>query len=600
MPAAPASRLAAAGASAALSIIAPSQGGSFIDLGAPPPERVLLVNGSAAQGLLGRSVACARDLDQDGFVDLLLGAPGLAVGPTPAAGVVYVLRGAPALHTLAAISIDSIAPPLGLAIRSDQIGLGLGASVAGVGDVNDDGAPDIALGAPESTFMLPTSGFATILFGGSSFFDQPAIDLAMLTPVEGFFVQGRAIGNNLGFGVASAGDVNGDSIDDFIVGEPRSEGDGLVVGAGAAAVVFGGKSLMDIVAPAGVLLISLLDGENGFLAQGRAVFGLVGERVAPAGDLNQDGLTDLIISADGEDPPGRNAAGRAYVLFGRADPPDEGRVTLQSALFFSGLVIDGPEPDAITSFSIAGAADLTGDGVDDIVISSPNASPSGVRSGLVHVLFGPRETLEPPIDLAALTQESRALTILGANGDRVIDGRIDTGDVAGFAVAMGDFTGDGVDDLAISSPGANAGENFNAGEVVVIPGSSALATRGVMDLGELGAADVIRIRGQDLTETIGRSLAFADLNGDGFDDLVIGSPNTHIDSRSNAGRAYIVFGFEPLPADLDDDGAVGSRDLALLLAGWGRPDLAADLDGDGAVGAADLALLLQAWENTAP
>jgi hypothetical protein len=142
------------------------------------------------------------------------------------------------------------------------------------------------------------------------------IDLTSLTASQGFVITGDAAGDQAGFSVAAAGDVNGDGFDDVIVGAPFGDNGGI--DAGEAYIVFGKVSgFGTTVGGRQVIDLANLSFPDGFIIQGDAAGDQLGRSVAAAGDVNNDGFDDLIVGAPLGDDGGSNA-GEAYVIFGSA------------------------------------------------------------------------------------------------------------------------------------------------------------------------------------------------------------------------------------------------------------------------------------------
>src|SRR5690606_37927033 len=138
-----------------------------------------------------------------------------------------------------------------------------------------------------------------------------------LSPTDGFIIQGDVAGDQLGYSVSSAGDVNGDGIDDIIVGARQGDDGGS--NAGEAYVIFGkaGGGWGTTVGGRQVLDLTNLSPADGFIIQGDAASDQLGINVSYAGDINGDGIDDIIVGATGGDDGGSNA-GEAYVVFGKA------------------------------------------------------------------------------------------------------------------------------------------------------------------------------------------------------------------------------------------------------------------------------------------
>ena len=134
--------------------------------------------------------------------------------------------------------------------------------------------------------------------------------LSTLDGSNGFRLDGVAAFDRSGFDVSAAGDVNDDGIDDLIIGTYRAAPNGI--DSGSTYVVFGLSTGF-----AAAINLSTLDGSNGFRLDGVAAFDSSGRAVSAAGDVNGDGLDDLIIGASWADPNGSNS-GSSYVVFGTA------------------------------------------------------------------------------------------------------------------------------------------------------------------------------------------------------------------------------------------------------------------------------------------
>jgi FG-GAP repeat len=208
--------------------------------------------GLAADGLAG-SIDAVGDVDGDSVVDLVVGAPAANTGTVVAAGAVRILSGA-TLFTL-------------FSVWGTTASQGLGASVAGIGDVDGDGIPDFAAA---DTQAGPTSSVPVRMFSGAG--GAPLGTLSAGPSVPGF-----------GYRVRGAGDVNGDGVPDVAVGAPTAPGSNPAIPSTGEAYVFSGTG-----------------GPPLFVVRGTQPAELFGTVLARAGDWNRDGLDDLLVASSGD------------------------------------------------------------------------------------------------------------------------------------------------------------------------------------------------------------------------------------------------------------------------------------------------------------
>ena len=291
-------------------------------------------------------------------------------------------------------------------------------------------------------------------------------------------------GELTGFGAKMAGDINGDNVDDVLVGAPGASG-----GAGEVYVLHGGTTGGEISTQAAATLVGEVEG----LA--------VGDRIHGGGDINKDGYDDILVAGPAAD-----------VLYMIAGP-----VTGTRSLLFSTFRAFNPDGGLFLGYSVD-VGDVNGDGWRDVMLGAPLDATGATDAGSVYLLPGPF-TATSDSDVADLAD-----TILYS----------DTGGaLAGFsASASGDHNGDGVDDIVVGLPAISAGDGTpSAGGVRIVYGPPSSGSVLLED-----DTDVL-LEGLGYQDFAGTSIDAADFDGDGIDDLSIASLDTTL-----SGRVSVVFG----------------------------------------------------------
>ena len=286
-----------------------------------------------------------------------------------------------------------------------------------------------------------------------------------------------------------------------------------------------------------------------------------GTSVASAGDVNGDGVGDIVVGSPLADANGRADSGTAYIIYGRDGLAAR---TNLGAMGVWGVRIDGTlAGDRFGSF-VAPAGDVDGDGRDDVLVGAPLADPSSrLNAGAVYAITG--ASTRSYIDTASL----------GSLGYR-IDGAV-TGDRAGSWVSGDrDFDGDGRPDIALTAAQADPSARTDAGSAWVVHGGSAV------DLLSPGAS-ALRIDGGTTLDTVTSAALVPDTNGDGLADVLVGVPGADPSGRSAAGAAWVVTGrADATTVDLGAPGAGPRIDGALSGDALGQAvGSSPDLTGDG-------------------
>ncbi|MBX9605385.1 MAG: FG-GAP-like repeat-containing protein [Gammaproteobacteria bacterium] len=490
----------------------------------------------------GNVLAAAGDVNGDGFDDFLLGAP--EAGSPYAAGETYVVFGG-ASGAPARVDVTTLNGGNGFKLRGATLRLQTGEAVGPAGDVNGDGVDDLLIASPyASVGGLSRAGQVFVVFGSRAGF-AAEVSLATLNGTNGFRLDGATAFEHSGSRVAAAGDVNGDGFGDILVGRPGAAPGGLEF-AGGAYLVFGHAGAF----PAS-LSIGALNGRNGLRLQGAEARDYSGQSVAGVGDINGDGFDDFAVNASPR--YAGPSASSGFVLFGKAGgfPANLTLGQPGNAGFELVGLTRGPH------ITVAAAGDVNGDGLDDLLVSSLSSDRS------TYVVFGRTGGFGASVDLSALD---------GVSGFR-LTADLSTGLYSGTAVnGVGDFNGDGFDDLVIGSP-SSVFYARGAAYVVFGHGGAFAAT---LDVTTLDGRDGLRVIGANALDGIGRSVSGAgDVNGDGFDDLLVGSSSAGTGSQVyGSGEAYVVYGHAPdatgvVQGGTGDDPLTGSVADERLLGGAG-------------------------------
>jgi len=460
--------------------------------------------GEAAADYAGRTLSGNADVDGDGLPDLLVGAYGSDDGGA-AAGEAYLLLG----------GTSRWSGSLGLAAADaswvGDAGEYLSLELALAPDLDGDGFDDIAIATYSNSQVATEAGKLYLVYGGGPLgADQ---DLGAVADAAWL---GEAAYDHAGRSVAGLGDVDGDGFGDLLVAGCWSSASGAYQ-SGQTYLLLGGPGRWSGET-------SLAEADASFL--GEAAGDYAGRNVAATGDVDGDGLADLLIGAYGADTSGGTDAGEAYLVLGR-----RGGWSLDTPLGTGAdASFEGENADDRAALVVAGAGDVDADGYQDLLVAAYRHDGGGTDAGAVYLVRGAAAGWAPDTSLGA--------------ADALYLGE-DALDYAGRSAAgVGDVDQDGFDDVLIGATGADDGGS-SAGRAYLVLGSSAPA-----DL-DLSAADSI-VTGSSANAEFPYVLAWAgDLDGGGSPDLVLPA---YLDSSASASGGLLRVIYTDDWLDRDGDG----------------------------------------------
>lgn len=525
-----------------------NEGAVFIFLGSPtgvadgnPTTAHARLESNQAESYFGSSVAGAGDVNGDGYDDLIVGALLYEGGSFSDAGAAFIYLGS------ASGMADGDPSTADTRLVANVYNAHFGVSVASAGDVNGDGYDDVIVGADFINLGEVSEGAAFIFHGGPS--GIPDGDLATADTQLEANQEGTFFGNS----VSGAGDVNGDGYADVIVGAFRyeagetDEGAAFVFLGSATGVADGNPSTAH----------AQLEGDQANSSFGRSVSG--------AGDVDGDGHSDVIVGAQSY-AVGGIQVGSAYVFLGSPDGIASGTpMTADRA-------VEGQQQNENFGLSVADAGDVNGDGLSDVIVGALSHTAGQNNEGAAFLYLGGASIADGDPDSAnAEIKSPQDFGRLGAS------------------LATGDVNGDGFADLVVGAPYYDAGETDEGAVFVFLGGSEGIAD------GRPGLTNA-QLEADQASAGFGESVALADLNGDGFDDVVVGAFG-YTDGETREGAVFV---FDGGPGGLGDAPAIeADATMQSNQAGssFGASVAAAgDVNGDGII---DLIVGARVFDTTA-
>lgn len=327
---------------------------------------------------------------------------------------------------------------------------------------------------------------------------------------------GEAFGHTVAFG-----DFDGDGADDLAISHPN-EDVGSAPNAGTVTVVYGSATSQAAFVQQWTRDSPDVDGDP----RGGDQFG----DALTTGDFDGDGYADLAIGIPGAQVSGRSIAGAVTVLYGSAS----GLTAAGSQLWHQDVAdVEGVAEISDRFGRALATGDFDRDGYDELVIGIPNEDIGSTNdAGWVQVLKGAS---------SGLTTEGQQSFHAADDG---VPGALEEGDFFGGALAVGDFNGDTTDDLAIGVPLEDIGSIQNAGGLVILYGQ---VSTGLVTDGAQGWSQEDLVGGPEEDDLFGWALAAGNLDGDAFDDLLVGSPfEDTVDGDGNdyesGGIFHVIYG----------------------------------------------------------
>ena len=457
-----------------------------------------------------KNIAGIGDFDEDGFDDFVYG-----LHEDSSKGSINYIRGKKKLSEDGEFDLSDTS--LVTTVEGENQGDHFGSSIGGIGDFNGDGYPDVIVGAPG--------------YGSNTGRAYIYLTAAMGAKVT---ITGFDTGRQTGYSVDFAGDGNGDGYDDVIVGTGYGDG----TSKGYSFIIYGKSISIDTTIDTSSL------GINGItISSTTSTNESAGYVVSKAGDVNGDGYDDIIIGAPygkGHDDEGEHSnGGRAFVIFGKSILSD---ISLDSLSSSDGVLLKGHVGsygyNSYTGYDVSNAGDVNGDGYDDVLVTTADAVNYGV-----YLIYGKSDLSN--IDLKGDSSSDYATFF--SNGEGVFFS-FDDWDRYLKASSIGDFNGDGYDDILIGSSSSEVGSYSNVGKAFVIYGGEDLGTNGKFlvesdTTNYLNGANGFTIEGINNTDLTGSAVSgVGDINGDGFKDLAVVAPNADGENSANAGAVYIIYG----------------------------------------------------------
>ena len=512
-------------------------------------------NDPATPVLAGYSICSVKDVDNNLADEIVIGAPRFAVIGTITGGIATI-SGSATGAAFVFLGVHNGTPSTTPSRVLQPAGLAAGAlfgfSVASA-DMDNDGKGDIIVGAPSDLskvvgFTSSRSGNVYVFNGSSlgSSLDTKPTEVAMLS-LDASALSALSVAPLYGFSVANAGLINNDAFEDIIVGSPNY----INLTAGGRVDIFHGN---------GTAALTGTTPSKTITGNANTMFGW---SVSGAGKINNDTYSDVVVGAPGAAITPSGAAGRAYVFYSSNSGSGITANTTSDAAGAVGTTLSAPgNPLSTTLFGYSVASgNFNGDGFSDILVGEPLAADHNGAAGRVNIYY----SAGAASGVGGVTPQSLISPRRGLTGPNLL---------FGYSVAAGNVSGDGTDDIIVGEPGNKVISGpavQGALSIVGLSSTTAVANgavyvyRGVNPGGVLtGAAPYWTYNNTTgvSVDLVGTSVSAAgDINGDGFNDLLIGAPSGTLDLSYNLPTNLDISAPLTVGAGLFNDGNLASTYL---------------------------------------
>ncbi len=473
----------------------------------------ITIYGAKSADNLGKSIT-SGDINNDNMEDIIIGAPEADTLDRSDAGEVYVIYGTK-LKSDKKIELSKTKADITI---KGSTGDKLGTSIIS-GDINNDGIDDLIIGAPGLYPNGVNAGYVYIIFGSSNFEANKVIDLNNNEADIRF--RGPHQNSGLGKSVASA-DVNKDGISDIIMGSPRASPT-EIVGTGAVYVFYGKSSFEphERIELNNVRPDITIAGSNSLDNLGFSV---------TSNDINDDGISDLIMGSINSDNGIMPDTGFVYVIYGRYNFEFNKIIDFSNTM--ADITIKGKISNGLLGTSLV-SSDVNKDGIPDMIIGAPRAYTSdSLSSGAVYIIYGDSNF-----------EANKIIDLRTSNADLTIGGE-NILDRLGSSVSSDDINKDRISDIIIGAPGAHLSGSPPTGATYVIFGNSQFEAEKFINLNQVPAN--IMIRGSNDYDDLGYSVASGDINNDGISDVIVSAINADQPRKTNAGAVYVIYGHQTI------------------------------------------------------